>query len=704
MMNRHMMTVAVAVGLAGLFLWAPDAAAQNLGGRSTEVYGDYLEWSLTNNNYSGNAFDLQATATFTHQPTGQTITTPMFHDRDGRWKFRFTGTRVGQWSVQTQSSDGDLNGWSGSITVNPASDTNRGFLVGSGRKWARQVASGSDLGIEAALPQFAMYKQRPKDYASQATVDSAITTFIDQHGFTGFHLPSMGGYWFDYDRSDNKVNSGMTEPDARTFEALERLITRTHAAGGSVHIWAWGDNQRQQTSESLNGGEEGAIAKRLEKYIAARLGPLPGWSMGYGFDLDEWTTRSNVENWTRRINSQSGWDHLLGGRPEGPNHGTDHSGDDDWNKNLPYASYEHHKPDYDVYVAALGANHGGDKPVFSEDRFRMRNEGRDKDYSEADTRRGLWRATMAGGVANTWGNLIPHDANHQSGSASYPNKQQIKTWSTFWVDNGHFTIDMERANQYTGGGAVALANSDKDRIVVYHENSDRVSVNVAGLNTTYNVFAVDATGNYQEIPLGQVSGNTTINLPHKSDWAIVLTTGAPPPPPPGRVIHSADTTGGLGDGLVQVGGLVDGATCFQDREHEWTNVPEQLIGADYVMLHNDERSRSDFQVTVSFDLPADVYLLLDDRLEPEAINSALNGLPFVDTGLKIDVDESGDGTVDNTSSIYLLENVTSPITLGAQNQSENMYGIAAVEVPEPSCLALLGLGGIAMLRGRVSNQ
>jgi hypothetical protein len=700
MFDTRTITAALLVGLAGLLGWAPDAGAQNLGGRSTEVYGDYLEWSLTNNNYSGNAFDLDATATFTHQPTGQTITTPMFYDHDGRWKFRFTGTRVGQWSVQTHSADGDLNGWSGSITVNPASDTNRGFVVGSGSKWARQVASGSDLGIEAALPQLAMYKQRPKDYASQATVDSAITTFIDQHGFTGFHLPSMGGYWFDYDRSDNKVNAGMTEPDARTFEALERLITRTHAAGGSVHIWAWGDNQRQQTSDSLNGGQEGAIARRLEKYIAARLGPLPGWTMGYGFDLDEWTSRSKVENWTGRINSQAGWDHLLGGRPEGPNHGTDHSDDDDWNRNLPYASYEHHKPDYDVYVAALGADHGGDKPVFSEDRFRMRNEGRDKDYSEQDTRRGLWRSTMAGGVANTWGNLIPHDANHQSGSASYPNKQQIRTWSTFWVDHGRFTLDMERANQYTGDGAVALANGEKDRIVVYRENSDRVSVNVAGLGTTYNVFAVDAGGSYQEIPLGRVSGNTTVDLPHKSDWAVVLTTGAPPPPPPGRVIHSADTVGGLGDGIVRVGGLVNGATCFQDRDHVWTNVPEQLVGADYVMLHNDERSRSDFQVTVQFDLPADVYLLLDDRLETDAIESALNGLPFVDTGLNIDVDESGDGTVDNTSSIYLLENVTQPITLGPQDQSENMYGIAAVEVPEPTCLALLGLGGLVMVHRR----
>ena len=59
----------------------------------------------------------------------------------------------------------------------------------------------------------------------------------------------------------------------------------------------------------------------------------------------------------------------MGGRPQGPNNGRNHHRYSLWNRGLDYASYEHHKPSYAVYVEALEAN--PDKPVMSEDRFRV---------------------------------------------------------------------------------------------------------------------------------------------------------------------------------------------------------------------------------------------------------------------------------------------------------------------------------------------
>ena len=77
-----------------------------------------------------------------------------------------------------------------------------------------------------------------------------------------------------------------------------------------------------------------------------------------------------------------GWSHFLGGRPAGPNQGTDHSRDAAWNEGLDYSSYEHHRPTYEVYVAALQAVPG--KPVMSEDRFRIRRSPYpEKDYSHS---------------------------------------------------------------------------------------------------------------------------------------------------------------------------------------------------------------------------------------------------------------------------------------------------------------------------------
>ena len=198
-------------------------------------------------------------------------------------------------------------------------------------------------------------------------VTEKVKEFVTDQGFHGFHVPVVGGRWFDIDAKSDKVVSSMTEPDLRTFEALELLITRTHQAGGQVHIWAWGDHQRFQTPRSLEGGINGTIDRRLQRYIAARLGPIPGWSVGYGFDLDEWVKAKQLREWRDWMHERMGWHHFLGGRPAGPNRGEDHAADVVWNKGLDYSSYEHHRPTYEVYVAALQAI--PDQPVMSEDRF-----------------------------------------------------------------------------------------------------------------------------------------------------------------------------------------------------------------------------------------------------------------------------------------------------------------------------------------------
>ena len=102
------------------------------------------------------------------------------------------------------------------------------------------------------------------------------------------------------------------------------------------HLWTWGDEQRNMTPARW--GINGNVDKRLQRYIGARLGPLPGWTMGYGFDLDEWVKVSELDVWRDYMHDHLGWPHLLGGRPAGPNRGTDHSQYGRWNGPLDYAN------------------------------------------------------------------------------------------------------------------------------------------------------------------------------------------------------------------------------------------------------------------------------------------------------------------------------------------------------------------------------
>jgi hypothetical protein len=486
--------------------------------QSTQWY-PYLQWTIVNPNWSGNTFDLRATVEFKHHTSGETRRTEMFFMGGETWVFRFTGTRPGTWSFVTSSEDEDLRGHTGNVIISPNPDADaHGFLKKFGSKWGWE---GTE---KAFVPQLVMW-----DYITGSNntrvfhnnpelIDRKIKQFIIEHGFNGFHIPVIGGRWFDINTKSDRVEPTMKEPDFRTFEALEMLITRTHQAGGLVHIWPWGDHQRSQTPRSLAGGIGGAVDMRLRRYIAARLGPIPGWSMGYGFDLDEWVTARQVKGWRDSIHRYLSWSHFLGGRPVGPNHGSDHTSDALWNEGLDYSSYEHHRPTYEVYLAAIEAKPG--QPVMSEDRFRIRT-GRypEKDYNAELTRRGLYHSTMAGGVANIWG--IHPDI---SFGGVYPNRDQIKTYSVFFNDKGRFLADMVPVNRLSKDADTRILFSRSARsLILYRENTDSIQVNLSDISISLPTVAVDTKKPYNEIRLGNLQPKVLIiKLPEVSDWVVAL--------------------------------------------------------------------------------------------------------------------------------------------------------------------------------------
>ena len=473
--------------------------------RETTVWAPYLEWSLENPTISGNPFDLVATVTFSHSG-GETRTTEMFYAGGITWKFRFTATRAGTWRLTSSSTDPELDGHTGTVTVGPPAPGATGFVSQSGDKWVLE-------GRGAFVPQFLMWGEPVRYEGDGAQVDAAIQEFLVEHGFTGFHT-TVWCAWFGIDERRCDLQGADPVPDFLTFEALELLITKTHAAGGVVHIWVWGDESRHWTP--IEWGINGSVDQRLQRYIAARLGPIPGWTMGYGFDLDEWVTESQLHAWNTYMQDHLGWRHYLGGRPEGPNSGTNHSPWVSWNSPMEYSSYEHHQPRYDVYVAALQAVPG--QPVLSEDRFRIRPESGDpKDYSEEDTRRGLWHSTMAGGVANIWGDLTEDTGTRVS--RPYANKGQIKTHFRFWQDR--FVSNLVRDNALTDG--VALRSGHRGYIF-YKEDTASLQMDLSAMSGTRPAVAVDTKqAPYQEIALGMLSPTSqTQGLSHVSDWAIAV--------------------------------------------------------------------------------------------------------------------------------------------------------------------------------------
>jgi|GEM_PF-1193178 len=403
------------------------------------------------------------------------------------------------------------------INISESPGQGKGSLTNFGNKWG-WTGTG-----EAFVPQLVMYGNPSNFYNNPAKIDSDIQTFIVGHGFNGFHV-SVYCRWFDLDKEDCVSTVGSNPNiDPRTFDALEDLITKTYAAGGMVHIWMWGDGNNNPSVRLDWGGLNGSVEMNLLQEIANRLGPLPGWTMGYGFDVTEWSSETEATVWHDSLQSFFPQAHSLGARADGPNTGTNHSPFISWNQGFDYSSYEHHQPTYDVYTAALDALPG--KPVMSEDRFRIRNPPNSKDYTPDETRQGLWNSTMAGGVANIWGNLT-NGGSHANGTAPYPNAAQIKTYSLFFENR--FQKDMTAFNN---GNVYSLIRSTNTGYVFYQENTSSMQLDLSAMVGSQSAVAVDTKLLYSEIPLGTLNPTLqTWNAPYASDWAIAIGnfSGIPP--------------------------------------------------------------------------------------------------------------------------------------------------------------------------------
>ena len=534
----------VLTSAAGLF--GNGVRAEDLGNRSTRMW-ECVEFTLTNPTWSGNPFDLVATATFTH--AGETRITEMFYAGSDTWKFRCTGTRIGVWKVSTSCSDADLNGHTGSVSVTPRANSSRkGFLTHVGNKYAIMEEDIDHL--KGYVYQVFMnqqdYEQQHKHFSrilGHPSRSDLIADYWNNTRENGFNIYFFAVFysWFrmgalSINDFSGSADPDLDQPDLALFDTLESAIKYAHRRGGRTHIWAWGDNDRKQTPNYLGDRFRGQRHRRLIRYIAARLGPLPGWSMNFGFDTVEMPhAEADTAWWADQMNRTMGWPHILtsrgwendsfgsnsyagfGGNPYDLE--TSDKGPADYQEIRKHM--ETHKSKHSIYEERHTYNRWKcwPHPVRNPDRL-----------NETGCRRLIWWEAMAGGMGGFFGHFSerfnaygPFNPNGPCGYHPDSLKQAFRTFREFWKD-GRLKLSMAPDNsRVSGATGYCLVAVNGKHFVFFVEDADSVTIDLKGMSGSQPVVLVDAKAGYDEIDKGSLrAGVHTIRLGPTSDWALAV--------------------------------------------------------------------------------------------------------------------------------------------------------------------------------------
>jgi len=567
--------------LLGIPVIQSHALGRDLGNRTCKTW-EVLEWEIPNPSCPvDNPYDLVGKVVFTHNPTGRTRTTEMFYAGHGTWKFRFCGSLPGTWSFHTvcdgsggTHEDTDLDGYTGRIVVAEQPNPRiKGFLSHKGNVFA--IMDHDEMDLKPYLYYVYMNQQ---DYEQQYNHTSRIwddpihrkrlvADYWEDTVDNGFciYFVALFYSWFKKGALDiDMVNSAdLAEPDLDVFDALEYVIDYAHQRGGRTHIWAWGDQDRKQTPNFLPGGVLGETHKRLMRYIAARLGPLPGWSMNFGFDTIELPDPERITSqWANYLNERMGWPHMLcargwhddafginsyAGFGGGYELTTSRNGPVDYNeiredmendRSKPHLYEERHTYNRFLYVAPDTCQEPGDGPdqygkgdgyacwplkLSQEEQSRLNEDG---------TRRLIWREQMAGGMGGFFGHFSVRfnsfgPFSDKCGCGYHPEslKRAFRCFREFWAE-GRFMFDMVTdPSRIRGGTGYCLRTTDCKNFVFFVEGVEKAEIDLDGMPGSQAVIVVDAKREYHEIEKDRMApGWQTVTFGYSSDWAIAVGT------------------------------------------------------------------------------------------------------------------------------------------------------------------------------------
>lgn len=495
-----------------------------------------FELSFTNNNWSGNKWDLEFKGNFT-SPSDQQLTQWGFYagqiGGNDTWKIYFMPDEIGTWTFETQSTDPDLDGKTGSF--NCIESRLEGQLLQNGNRWKMKDGGpdfpnifSSRLVVEGSAQPRWLFRSEP---ASATTIIDYLDTVKNEVGvrltgdFSAIAIRKTGWAASFPDEAFPYVYGQEGDDFNLIFwNRLNEKLDMARDRGIGFYLMVYSDDEMRPNLFGVTPQSTKEI--RLFRYIIARLACYPIILWDSGIDIGEYRSNSWIDWFADWFLANDPWQHPVSSRTGGgsggkfPTNATYYSegGRGDGTNDIPSRS------------DLLAIFNDRSVPTVLTDHYRpFISRG---NWDNDSIRRLLWRCLLTGGIGSYPDYLQGADADIDVGVIEQ-GREFIYNAVTFFKNTiGDFDrLAFHDGLIVSGDDAICSADPGKEYIV-YDKNGGDITIDLSDASGHLNAYWYNPrTGITTSAGTVSGAGDREFTSPTSgtnNDWVLYITKSCDP--------------------------------------------------------------------------------------------------------------------------------------------------------------------------------
>jgi hypothetical protein len=474
-----------------------------------------FEISYSNPSWSGNPFDLEFSAQFSHVSSGRVLNQLGFYAGENTWKIYFMPDELGEWTFTTESPDPELDGKTGSFTCVPSDLPGR--LTGDGNRWKLEDSGEYVAPVLIATREW---------FKRTNTVDGIDDFVLWAKDTTGALVIGTTLVYFNGAQEEIPYMQG-EEGITFNIEMWDRLNSHydyLRDQGMGFYIMFYSDDAESPNSNGIEAQSPAEL--RLLRYAAARFSAYPIVMWDTGIDIDESRSLDWIDWFADWLNTNDPYQHMVSSRTGGgsggkfPENGTFYS---DGAATLPKHS-----------LVVSGWN-SRDVPTAFTDRWR---ENYTRGNFDPDLiRRAVWEVGLVGGTGvyvsgNENDGYLTENYAADFEAAPYVGyrtkffQEQVVDFGSLVPHTELLSTGSNFINKLIIGDNLILAADSGNEYVVYGNVEGPFSIDLSQASGTFSATWFNPrTGETSSAGSASGGGMVSFTTPDNQDWVLHLISG-----------------------------------------------------------------------------------------------------------------------------------------------------------------------------------